>query len=386
VFWLPIDSEAAISWFLRTRPRPPKKISRMAMTAIHGVWRALWRAGLLAPIGVTARKPSLLPTSDTEHPGTLPATLARDPAGWGLDGSAESVACLLLTGGSSVRNKVVALAFAADESDPHVALKLPRLPEAEAPLRREASVLRALHAGRPLTGIPQVLAERKFAGRIAVAETVIVGRPITDVLEPQTYPGIAADVTSLVADLAAVGGSRRPTDRWNRLVEPSLDALEPAERPLGREILAAVGELPEVCEHRDCSPWNLLLQPDGRLALLDWEAADRAGLPGLDLVYFLAYASFFVEGTMDTGKEATSYAAMLDPGTLTGRVYAECTLQYGRRVGVATDQLERLRLLCWLSQARSAQLHGYPSGSFAALFLTLARIELARHSHRGRDG
>ena len=59
--------------------------------------------------------------------------------------------------------------------------------------------------------------------------------------------------------------------------------------------------MPETFEHRDCSPWNLLVTTSGELAVLDWESAEQNGLPAIDLVYFLAYLAFFMDGAMKTG-------------------------------------------------------------------------------------
>jgi hypothetical protein len=280
-----------------------------------------------------------------------------------------------------VTNKLVALAFAGDEPVPRLAVKLPRVPEAQAPLHREATVLRELSA-EGLQGIPRVLAEHDLAGHIAVSETVVAGRPLAEVLGPTTFPPLAARVTSLLADLAT-NRPRLRAEWWTWIAEPSLDALANGERALALQALRDLGELPEVPEHRDCSPWNVIVQADGALALVDWESAEPAGLPGLDLVYFLSFASFFVDRTIDTGRELASYAAMLDPRTLTGRVYRQSTDEYARRVGVTPDQVERLRLLCWLVHARAAQMRSEaaaPGTPLEPLFLGLARSELRRRA------
>lgn len=52
--------------------------------------------------------------------------------------------------------------------------------------------------------------------------------------------------------------------------------------------LDRVGDLsaPGVIEHGDFAPWNALFQPDGSVALVDWETWHQEGLPLYDLIYF----------------------------------------------------------------------------------------------------
>jgi Phosphotransferase enzyme family len=368
-FWLPVDSETAVSWWVHRSPPGKRWTDRLAVRVARTVWWLLWRAGVLLPLCVTARKPG---GANAQAATTV---ARRDLAAE----SPESVACILLTGGRSVSSKVVALAFADDEPRPRLALKLPRIPAASASLHHEASVLRQLQASGVGPGLPSVLAEHELAGGFAVAETVVVGRPLAELLDAATYPALAAQVGSLLGDLAT-SPPGLTAEWWTWIAEPNLDVLEEWERPRAREILRGIGDVPEVPEHRDCSPWNVIIQPDGTLALLDWESSESAGVPGPDLIYFLTFASFFVDETMDTGRELASYNAMLDPRTMTGGVYRSCTAAYSSRVGLDPEQLDGLRLLCWLIHAHSAEVRRDETAGtpLLSLFLELARSELAR--------
>jgi len=304
------------------------------------------------------------------------------------DGTGDGAGCLLITAGQSPRNKLVALTFSSGRHEPQIALKLPRVAEAEAGLEREASVLRAVHADGARGGIPRLVARATIAGRVALAESVVTGRPLLDVLLPETHRPLSLKVTDFLADLAATPSPRRSTAWREGVAEVALQALSPPEQQRARAILSGLGALPEVCEQRDCSPWNVLAQRDGAIAMLDWESAEWRGVPGLDLLYFLTYAAFFVDRTMHTGQELASYRRMLTPSSSTGSVYVECTAAYAERVGLDPSTLEPLRLLCWLVHARSAQLReegetmGAPEGGL--LFLELARDELARQDRTGQ--
>jgi hypothetical protein len=171
-----------------------------------------------------------------------------------------------------------------------------------------------------------------------------------------------------------------PVGQFERMFASALDAEETAR---SRQILATLTDLPLVCEHRDCSPWNVLYDDDGSVALVDWESSEPRGLPGLDLVYFLTYAALFVEQTMDTGG-AETYARTLNPRSTVGAVVRACEASYCARLGLDPGQLRPLRLLCWIVHSRSEykQLEqdalGPPTRDAlsGSLFLSLWRQEL----------
>jgi aminoglycoside phosphotransferase (APT) family kinase protein len=374
LFWIPVEAPEVVNWFLE---RHARNHAGACAAAIRSGWRALWRHGALVPLCTTARKPPVT-RADVS---SLPGLLAQGNAGWELFNGAR--ACALLTGGRSPRNKLVALGFSAGCTDPTVVVKMARVPEAGPPLEHEAAILEAVHARRSVGGVPRLVGRATVAGRAVVAESYISGRPLSEVLRAATHRELALQVTDLLAALATDARTDPVAGSKSQRVASALEALPPQAREQASAALVRLDELPALCEHRDCSPWNVLAQSDGRVALLDWESAEAAGLPVLDLVYFLAYAAFFVEGTMHTRREPSSYRRMLDPSTPVGRVYDECMRRYCAATSVADAAVPSLRLLCWLTHARSAQAlqAAGPTGQSARLdarlFLDLAREELA---------
>jgi hypothetical protein len=371
-FWLSLDSPEALSHLLGQRP--PRSALQ---AALRPLWRVCARAGLLAPLCAIGRVPG------GEGEPSRDEIEAAFPAAGGQ---------LLLTGGHRSINKVVGLPFATGAGEPPAVAKFSRVPAADAALEREAAALRAIERDRPsVSGVPRLLAEGKRAGRHALAESAVHGQPLIAALSPESFDELATLVGDWLADLA--GGERRPrSEWWPRLVGEPLAVFErnfgdvvPADSLAAlRRLLGEIGDLPEACEHRDCSPWNVVLDERGAPGLLDWESAEPHGLPGLDLAYFLANCAFVLDGALDSGRTRESYARLLDPATPYGEVAAQRAAQYCDRLGLASDDFTRLRLLAWVAHSRSDYTHlemaaaGPPSHEAlrGAMFLGLVEAEL----------
>ena len=368
-FWLPLDCPDAAAHLLAQRPPGSRR-----QALLRPLWRLALRLGALAPVHALARAPG----GDPEE--------TRPPL-------------LLLTGGERSINKVVGLPFDGAGIEPDAVIKFARTPEADAALEHETGVLRAVEAERPsLGGVPRVISDGTRAGRRELVQTALHGRPLFTRLEPATLPGLARQVTEMLIGLA---GPAEPLPRerwWERLVgEPLADlgrdfgaVLGDEGLALARRILGDLGDLLSCPEHRDCSPWNVILTPEGGPALLDWESAEPRGLPLLDLVYFLANSVFRMEGAYGPGEARRAYARLLDPATAIGAIAAECIGEYCSRLGLAEAEIPRLRLLCWVVHCRSDRRHlemeaGGPPSTEAlrgAMFLGLVEEELRRAQER----
>lgn len=377
-FWLPLDSPDALAFFLV----PRRTATALQRRLLARVWPWARRLRLLVPLCAVARRPGS---------GADPVeTAVRAHAGEG------ELFWILLTGGRRRVNKVIGLPVARAETRPRLAVKFARSADEEEPLRREASVLRLLADSRPdLPGVPRALFLERRCGRLALGETALEGEPLLWRLERSTLDRLCTAVTAWLADLAG-RGEPRPPDVWKRrLVDAPLElfarnfgaVVSSEEIARAEAALSSLAALPLVCEQRDCAPWNVLLAGDV-VSVADWESAEPSGLPGLDLVYFLTNAALLVDGVLDSGPFAPSYAAALDPRTETGATVARCESLYCERVGVPAELLPRLRLLCWTIHARSEHrrfeldVAGEPPPQLlqTSLFLELWRAELARQA------
>jgi hypothetical protein len=159
------------------------------------------------------------------------------------------------------------------------------------------------------------------------------------------------------------------------------------DRGLLREcegIVQAIGSLPQVPEQRDFGPWNLFVTPAAEIAVLDWESAAVDGLPALDLLYYLTYASFNVDRAQHLEGRLASHRRSLDPSTLTGAVRHACLTRYLDALGLDRESLAPLRVLVWLIHAQSEFRHAAadaggppsPAALGRSLFLALWQQEV----------
>ncbi len=362
VFWIPVGAPGA-SAYVRSRRRLRGGRVRRLLAEARRRARDLLRGRLGTPICALARRPG------TPASGELaPSAWLRDGwPHWGLGAAPGRLSTLLVTGGPRSVSKVVLLAFAEPSPIPMVAVKAPRVDEASAGVRREADALAGLATRRPagVPGVPRLLVRRQAGGVPLVGETAIVGRPLDALLTRRSLGPWSRKVADWLAALAP-GEPPRPPSHWREaIVEPVLARFVDVfggvvDRGLLREgeaIVQGLGALPAVPEQRDFGPWNVLVTPAGEIAVLDWESADVDGLPGLDLLYYLAYAAFSVDRASDRERRVASFRRSLDAATPTGAIRRDCLARYFDALGLAPAQLGPLRALVWLIHAQSDARH-----------------------------
>jgi hypothetical protein len=388
-FWLPLGSKAAAAYVAGTRLQPRSWIRRVIDPALRALWSRAAAAERLWPLCAVGR------IEGVARNESLRDRIDREWEAWGIGDRPLRHAWMLLTRGGRTINKVVGLVFAEPDPTPRIAVKLARVPEAEPALHREARVLAVVHGRAPggLRGAPRVLFCDDRSGVLALAETALPGRPLFSLLQPSRYREIAMLAVEWLADLAGplapgrAGAAAGVVHEALRRFADSFGAvITPAELRQTEQLLEPLAGLPSVLEHRDFSPWNVHLAPNGDIVVHDWESAEPVGLPLTDLVYFLTYLGFFRARASAPDHCAAVYRTGRSRGSATGAVHAEALARYASRIGLDPTHVRGLHALTWLIHSRSeyhrlvADLGGPPAPNALgrSLFLALWREELRR--------
>jgi aminoglycoside phosphotransferase (APT) family kinase protein len=302
------------------------------------------------------------------HEPPFVETIRTEWTAWGFGPGPPRLAWALATGGRRSISKVVGLIFAEGGSRPLLAVKMARVPESIAGLTREATALRALAGlgpgGQP--GVPRFLFQTGGAYTTAVGETAVWGTPLSGLVRPRTYRDLAITAAEWLARLAC--DTRAPAPAGRQRIAPVLAEFGECFAPIigadqmraTQDMVAPLEALPRVFEQRDFAPWNVFITPERTLAVLDWESSELAGLPALDLVYFLTFLALSADGlghaprsTVEAESFLRRYREGTDPSTFIGRVHQECLNLYCQRIGLEAGLLRPLRLFAWMLHARS---------------------------------
>ena len=257
-----------------------------------------------------------------------------------------------MTPGFETSRNVIALLVPSGGRAPSLVAKTPRLAGDRDALAAEANALQELEALRPgLTSVPRVVAFEDVHGRPLLLETALAGTPMNPRAVAADPEGCIAAGLAWLAELpvtveAADGAA------FERLLEAPLtrfSATAPAAGTLVEGTLAVVeplrhARLPLVFEHGDLGHPNLVLQPDGRLGVIDWELAERTGLPLADLFFFLAYVA---SARARAGSQAKHVAAFEEAFFAPGAWARRLVDAAAARTGIAPPLVDPLLVATW---------------------------------------
>lgn len=355
-FWLPLEAPRALRYFLENRPPAPTRLGKTARESLKRIWQLGYRLGLLSPVCSVAYKPV-----ESDAASGLPEySLQARTQNWGFTDRVQKQDWLLLTGGLHSTNKVIALVFEEDGARPSAIVKLPRREESLASLDAEASSLQAVEQRvGELPGVPRLLFMHTDNDFPALGESHLTGDPLYSRMHSDNVEELAFRAAEWLLQLVETGPFQPKDAWWERLVSPVLadfaghyasvvgtDLLEKAE-----DILVELPALPLAVEQRDFSPWNVFLDPQGELVVLDWEGAEPLGLPGSDLIYFLTYLAFFQDDSLERGTFRETYRNLWNTDTDLGEIAARAYRMYFERLGIDLNALRPLRVLTWLRHA-----------------------------------
>lgn len=375
--WIPIDSKEAINFLMEKACQ--SKTQPLSLRLKFLIRRFLWR---LSPwlfinypwlyssgsgnikICSLARKP----VTDSEHAKPLSIgeklceVIGNQPRSDNTDDYHREIKLLMFNAGSNIRNKVILAIFKKNSYKPSLIIKIPRTNLSETSLANETQTLIEIQTKYKFNeGIPHVVFENRDLGYYAVGESFIDGPTMDTILSIDNSHNLAVKATSWLLDCANFTGTKPPMNWKDTFLEPLLHGLPiDFKNSLGENLIEQIQkrfrnlEIPMlICEQRDFSPWNILVGPNGKLGILDWESSKINGLPALDLIYFLSYLSFYIEDAWKSKKFIECYRSMLNHNTFIGSIFKECTDLYVSKLGISGESLVTLRIITWLTHLNS---------------------------------
>jgi hypothetical protein len=240
-------------------------------------------------------------------------------------------------------------------------------------------------------GIPGALPRPAFfghhAGLAVLGESAVMGTPFRERTNARhdcplaraalqwllglgvatAHPGASKpDVADAVAELASrFQALYRLTSAQRAALAAHVNALGSASSPL-----------PLVLQHGDPGVWNLLVRDGGEPAFLDWEAAERHGMPLWDAFYFVR--SYAVTVARARGR-TTSLRAVRDELLAEGplsRLLASAVEHHCEQIGLERALVEPLFITCWMHRALKEATRRPPGRLDSGHYVNLLRLSL----------
>jgi len=262
----------------------------------------------------------------------------------------------LLIAGPDPDEKHVGFLFADGDDHPSVVAKTARSTAATARVVRGYRALEELRSA----GVGGRLAPEPLAllpgpsGELASLETAIRGTPLDGCLRRANEPHYAEKITGWLIDLGKATRRAEQRDAWpshfRDVVEQfrvnTAGLVDRAFLGAACSRIEALGSKPTVCEHHDCSPWNLYVRPDRSLVAFDWDNANAHGIPAFDLVQALGLLAFSIDGSLGSRRFADSFRRA-ESGKR-GAIRRECRSRYASALGMDADTMTAVRVFAWM--------------------------------------
>jgi hypothetical protein len=325
----------------------------------------------------------------------LPEYIRAIAAGAGVD--LENRRWALAAPGDYPSQKVLVFLFPAAGEAPESVVKITRDPDLSFRLENERRALTILceHGVGTDDTLPRPLFFGSHRGLAVLGESAIEGVPFRRRTRATADCPFARAAVEWLLELGRATASPARADARGALSK--LDALaeqfagtyrlEPYEEEfLQAHVTALVRSgdgFPLVFQHGDPGPWNVLVTSDGRPAFLDWEAAERRGMPLWDLFHFLRSYGLLVSRAAGTRDPLQSFTEQFLQRSAVNRLLVDATSCFLAQTGLTAELVEPLFYTCWmhrgLKEAATLPSHRVESGRYVGIL----RLAIERHDSPG---
>lgn len=314
----------------------------------------LVRDRIAAAAAASGALASAVPTVSVGTRGDGAPALLREAREVGLpDGVSWN---MIVAPGSAIRRNAFLL-FAPGSREPDYALKFSRVPGVTIQFEREE---RGVEVAR--TAGPSVAAVAPtYMGRVAVRgyhaslETAARGQRLTSLLRGPAEASAKLRALDLVVDWL---------ERVARDSASAPEMLAPEMERIAREVVPEYADrvasdvvrlppVPAVFCHNDPSEENIVIGADG-LTLLDWEWAQRHGLPLADLVYFAGGTLRILDGAGEDDRVGHFVRLMQGGAPSSPRIFGWIARMSGI-LGLPADAVGRLVTLSILEHGHASR-------------------------------
>jgi hypothetical protein len=283
--------------------------------------------------------------------------------------------------------KVLLQLFAPGRAAPEYLVKFAREPRFNDRVENSWVALRQLHE-RDLAA-PAVVPEPVFAGHAGglafAAERAVAGSAFRARTTARPDCALARAALDWFVDLGAKTADPRIAsceevgtallgllDRFRAAYEPRADVRE----FLGAQIATVAahpGTFSVAFQHGDPGIWNLLVDPEGALVVLDWEAADIYGMPLWDVFYFMRSFGVWVARAGGTTDQLRGFEQQFFEPSALNDLLGDGVARICHDAGIDRALVEPLFYTCWmhraLKEASTRSRHSVGDGRYFRLLL-----------------